>query len=206
MLTGRIGAALYRALVGKTLLCLQEQLLAFAAALTALCIKISSQDLCSLDTTLFRRTATVVRYRRNIRNACYFETCGVQRAHCGFATGAWALDANFQILDTAFNSRLADCFGGDLRRERGALTRTLETLRATGRPSQGIALTIRDGHDGIVKGGVNVRDTFGYVLLNFLAHSRAGLCHVFDPLLNYFFAPAMDLRGPLRVRALVRVR
>jgi hypothetical protein len=45
MLSGTVGTALDRAFLSKTFLCLEEQLLAFAAALTALCIKISSQDL-----------------------------------------------------------------------------------------------------------------------------------------------------------------
>jgi hypothetical protein len=44
VLTGRIGSTLYTAFVGKTFFALQKQLLAFASALTALCIKISSQD------------------------------------------------------------------------------------------------------------------------------------------------------------------
>jgi hypothetical protein len=44
VLAGRISPALNRAFVGKTFFALQEQLFAFAAALTAFCIKISSQD------------------------------------------------------------------------------------------------------------------------------------------------------------------
>jgi hypothetical protein len=44
VLAGRIGSALNTAFVGKTFFALQEQLLAFTAALTAFCIKISSQD------------------------------------------------------------------------------------------------------------------------------------------------------------------
>src|SRR5512145_88850 len=65
----------------------------------------------SLDTTLFRRTAAVMRHWRNVRNAGDFETGGVQRAHCGFATGAGALDANLQVLDATLDGRFAHRFG-----------------------------------------------------------------------------------------------
>ena len=44
VLAGRISPALDTAFVGKTFFAFQEQLLAFTAALTAFCIKISSQD------------------------------------------------------------------------------------------------------------------------------------------------------------------
>jgi hypothetical protein len=45
MLTRRIGAAFDSAFVGEALLAFEEQLLAFAAALTALGVKITSHDL-----------------------------------------------------------------------------------------------------------------------------------------------------------------
>jgi hypothetical protein len=44
VLAGRIRPALNRTLIRKTFFAFQKQLFAFAAALTAFCIKISSQD------------------------------------------------------------------------------------------------------------------------------------------------------------------
>jgi hypothetical protein len=48
VLAGRISPALNRTFIGETLFAFQKQLFAFTAALTAFCIKISSQDRLSL--------------------------------------------------------------------------------------------------------------------------------------------------------------
>jgi hypothetical protein len=58
---------------------------------------------------------------------------------------------------------------------------------------------------------VNVRDTVSNVLANLLAHSLRGIIggsfsHDFLSMPVYFFRACAALRGPLRVRALVRVR
>ena len=151
MLPRRIITALNRALVGKTLFALEEQLFALTAALSALRIEIPCHGGISLNATLFRRAAAIVRHWRHIRNAGYFETHGVQRAHCRLAARAGALDAYFKIFDATLNGKLAALLGGDLRGKGRGFTRALKTVTARRCPSQGVALPIGDGHDGVVE-------------------------------------------------------
>src|SRR4051812_6354510 len=58
------------------------------------------------DATLLGRTAAVVRNRRDVFDAGDLQTAAVQRAHCGFATGAGAADANFHILQAMLLRRI----------------------------------------------------------------------------------------------------
>lgn len=102
----------------------------------------------------------------------------VQCAHCGFATRTRALDAHFQVLHAALNRDFTSCFSRNLRCERGRFTRTLEASTTGGCPRQRIALTVGDGNDGVVEGSVNVRDTFGNVLLDLLAYALLLRCFV----------------------------
>ena len=65
----------------------------------------------------------------------------VQSAHGRFTAGAGAFDADFDVLQTEFESLLAGVFGGNLSREGRGLTRALEAL-STGRGRRnGVALT-----------------------------------------------------------------
>src|SRR5712692_8310692 len=135
--------------------------------------------------------------------------------------------AHFQILHAAFLRRAAGLLGSDLGGERGRLARALETSGAGSRPRQGVTLAVGNGDDGVVEGGVNVGDAFGHVLLDLFpdpgCRGSRCLCHVLNSLYSmrllrhvYFGAAAgaaaalalrwLALRGPLRVRALVRVR
>src|SRR4051812_16267906 len=75
----------------------------------------------SLDTTTLGRTATVVRYRRDVRDLRDLDAECVQRAHCGFTTRARALDADFEVLDAALERDPARRLGGDLGGERSRL-------------------------------------------------------------------------------------
>src|SRR5262249_27513410 len=111
VLAGRIGAMIDRTLFGIAFLALEEELLALAAALPALGIEISGHG-CSLNASLFRRTAAVVRHRCHIRNAGDLETHCIEGAHRRLAAGAGALDAHFEVLHPAFDRELAALFSG----------------------------------------------------------------------------------------------
>src|SRR5690606_16765305 len=97
---------------------------------------------------------------------------------------------------------LAGLLGGDLRGERGRLARTAETRAARSRPRQRIALAIGDGDDGVVERSVDVGDAVGDDSLDLLLGlGSSWLGHGL-----YIPYCLIALRGPLRVRALVRVR
>src|SRR5690606_6283894 len=160
-----------------------------------------------LDTTTLGRAAAVVRHRRDVRNAGDLDPQGIQGAHGGLAAGAGALDADFQRLDAVFLGHAAGGFGSHLGGERRRLARALEAGAAGRGPRQGVALTVGDGDDGVVEGRVDVSNPVGHVLLDFLADARGAALsfrHVLSS--GYFFRDAAARRGPLRVRALVRVR
>src|SRR6516162_7973523 len=128
----------------------------------------------ALDPAPLRRPAAVVRYRSHVSDAGDFEPESIERAHGGFASGARTLDPYLQVLDAAFLRRPAGRFRCDLRRERSGLARALETGAARGCPRQRVALPVRDRDDRVVERRVNVRDPFGYVLLDLLARARSG--------------------------------
>ena len=93
----------------------------------------------------------------------------VQSAHGRFTAGAGAFNADFDVLQTEFESLLAGVFGGNLSREGRGLTRALEAL-STGRGRRnGVALTVRDRDDRVVEGCMHVGDAFGHDLLHLLA-------------------------------------
>src|SRR5207302_1422365 len=64
-----------------------------------------------------------------------------------------------------FHGTLRRRFGGDLRSERRALARALETLAAGAAPGKDVALRVRQGNHRVVEGGLDVRLAHGHVLL-----------------------------------------
>ena len=93
---------------------------------------------------------------------------GLKRRHGGFATGAGALDANFDLPHAH-----PPGFGGHpLRRPRGGkrrgLPRTLESHRPGGIPTERLTVDIGDGDDGVIERRVDVRDALDDVFSDFL--------------------------------------
>src|SRR3989442_766023 len=167
-----VGAALDGAFVGEALLALQEQLLAFPAALAALGVEDSCHAVSWLDAPALRRTATVVRNRGHVRDAGNLQPDRIERPHRRFAPGAGALDADLDVLHAAFLRRSPGALGGDLRGERRRLARALEPGVPRGRPGKSVALPVGDGHDGVVERRVHVRDALGDVFLDLFARAR----------------------------------
>src|SRR6188474_617949 len=185
------------------------------------------------DAALLWRTAAVVRNRRHVLDAGYFQAGGVERPHGRFTSRPRPAHAHLDRPDTPLLRRRAGALRGDLRRERRALARAAETAAPRGRPGERVALPVGDGHDRVVERGVHVRDRIGHLPLRLLAHlgRTAGRCrtllllvvrHTFQTLVLFdclldptrrdqtlpggAFSLTAALRGPLRVRALVRVR
>src|SRR5258707_8638845 len=67
------------------------------AGITCHLIESSSRAQVKLHSTPFRRSATIVRNRRNIRDRCNIQTGGLQRADRGLATRTWPLDKYFDL-------------------------------------------------------------------------------------------------------------
>src|SRR6185369_16670593 len=169
------------------------------------------------DSAPLRRAAAVVRDRRHVGDAADLEADRIQRAHRRLAARAGTLDAHFDVFHAAFLRCAPGALGGDLRRERGGLARALEAGVARGRPGKHVALAVGDRHDGVVERRMHVGDALGDVLLDLLARAclrgllqlLAGRCvsgrHQATLPTGTFSLTAAFL-GPVRVRALVRVR
>src|SRR5205823_5756203 len=127
------------------------------------------------NSSTLRRTAAVVRYRRHVGDARDLHPERVQRAHRRFAAGPRTFDPHLQVAYAAFDGGAPRAFGGDLRGERRRLARALEAGAAGGRPRQRVPLAIGDRDDRVVERRVDVRDAFRDILLDLLAHPRAGL-------------------------------
>src|SRR5258706_15326194 len=105
----------------------------------------------TLDPATLRRTAAIVRNRRDVNDVGDLDAERIQRTHRGLATRTRALDAHFNGFDTVFLRRATGLFSSNLRGKRRGLARTAETGAAGSRPRQCIALAIGDRHDGIVE-------------------------------------------------------
>src|SRR6185503_789028 len=127
-----------------------------------------------LDATLLGRAATVVRNRRDVRNAGDLEAAGIEGADRALSAGARATDADFDILHAVFLRRDTGLLGRHLRGERRRLARTAEAATARGRPGKRVPLAIGDRDDGVVERRVHVRDAVQHVLACLLRLLRGG--------------------------------
>src|SRR6187399_2725134 len=110
------------------------------------------------DATPLRRTAAVVRDRRDVDDVGDLVADGVQRTHRRLAARARALDAHFERLQAVLLRRAASLLRRDLRGERRALARTAEARATRGGPGQGVALAVSDGDHRVVERRLDVRD------------------------------------------------
>ena len=120
--------------------------------------------------------------------------------------GARALHEDLHLLEALLDPLARGGVGGHLGGERGALAGALEAGAAGGLPRDHVALTVGEGHDRVVEGGLDV----GLADRNVLLDAAAGAAALRALSRHYFFTfflPATCMRfGPLRVRALVLVR
>src|SRR5918997_2463692 len=162
-----------------------------------------------LDPAPLGRTAAVVRLRGDVGDRADLEAGGLQRADRGLAAGAGTLDEHVDLLHAVLGGLAGRALRGHLGGERRGLARALETDVAGGGPRDHRTGRVRDGHDGVVEGALDVRVAERDVLLLLAAdllrsgrRTAAGR-HYFLPA---FFLPATVFFGPLRLRALVLVR
>src|SRR5699024_661060 len=110
-----------------------------------------------LDATTLRRTAAVVRLRRHVGDRADLEAGGLEGTDGGFAARTRALDEHVDLLHAVLLRLARSVLGGHLRGERGGLAGALEPDVARGGPRDDGTLRVRDGHDGVVEGGLDVR-------------------------------------------------
>lgn len=118
-----------------------------------------------------------MRDRGYVGDAGDLVAASIQSANGGLAARARALDVDVQVLQTVFQGSLAGTLGRYLGSERGALTRAAETGTTGGRPGQCVALTVGDGHDGVVERRVDVGDPIDHCLFDFLTGTSSRFCH-----------------------------
>src|SRR5688572_30736548 len=178
-------------------------------------------------TPALARPAAVMRYRRHVPDRGDREAGRLQRPQCRFAARTGARDFDLERAHAVFHGLLRRVLGGNLRRVRRGLARTLEAHGARRRPGNRIALRVGNRNHRIVERSADMRDTrsdilaFTFTDAGFLTHHQsfhgsapeAGTValscsggQVNGRHENYFFLPAIAFAGPLRVRALVWVR
>src|SRR5918994_7289787 len=182
------------------------------------------------DAPLLGRATTVMRDRRHVFDARDLQSAAIQRADRGFASRPRAAHADFDGAQAVFLGRYARLLRRHLRGERRALARAAKTGAARRRPGERVALPVGDRDDRVVERRVDMRHAVGNLALRLLARLRGrrrralgiglGVALLlglrvgcgFGLLFAHQTLPACTLvliaarRGPLRVRALVRVR
>lgn len=118
------------------------------------------------NATTFRRTATVVRKRRNVFDRFDGEAGLREGGNRHIATAARAFDANVDFFHTELLRFIGGLLRGHLTGERRALTASFEAAGAGGSPTKRVAFHIGDRHVSIVETNFDVSDAAGDISLN----------------------------------------
>ena len=116
-----------------------------------------------LDAATLARPATIVRNGGHVLDQFDRHASGLQGSDGAFATGARALDANFNFLDTEFSCLFGRLLRGDLAGKGSAFTTPLEATRPRTGPAQRITLGVGNSHRGVVERGADVRYGHGNI-------------------------------------------
>src|SRR6187551_267249 len=168
-----------------------------------------------LDPATLGRTATVVRLRRDVGDLSDLEARGLQRTDGSFPAGAGALDEHVDLAHAVLHGPARGGLGGQLRGERSRLAGALEAHLAGRGPGDDRTGRVGDRHDGVVEGALDVRlpvgDVLAFLAPNLFDCGSSACLRWHKSVRSYYFRPGFFLPatvrfGPLRVRALVRVR
>jgi len=133
----------------------------------------------NLDPSALRRPATVVWQRGDIDDAGHFETRCLKRSNGGFATGARSANLDIHPAKPMLLRQAARLIGGDLRSERGALSRSLKVNVPGAGPGNRVSGRIGDGDERIVERRTDVYDANRNILpLLLLAFLDCLSCHM----------------------------
>src|SRR5690606_7757379 len=126
------------------------------------------------DPAALRRTAAVVRHRRDVLDGAHLQAGGLERADGGLAAGARTLDEDVDLAHPVLLGAAGGGLGGHLRGERGGLARPLEADLPGARPRDHRTGGVGDAHDGVVERALDVSMPVGDVLLFLAAHLARG--------------------------------
>src|SRR5258706_286134 len=132
------------------------------------------------DQTTLRWAAPVVRLRRDVGDGPDLEARSGQRTDGRLPAGARTLHEDVNLAHAVLHGPAGGRLGGELRGERGRLARALEAHLAGGGPGDHRTGRVRDGHDGVVEGALDMRLPVGDVLSFFapdlFGRGRSGTC------------------------------
>src|SRR6478736_1166576 len=118
----------------------------------------------ALDATALARAAAVVRHRGHVDDRGDLEADGLEAADGGVAAEAGTADADLHFLEAVGHRVARGVLSDHLGGIGGGLARTAEVALAGRGPGDDVALRVRDGDDGVVEGGRDVRDAGADVL------------------------------------------
>src|SRR6185437_12611610 len=164
------------------------------------------------DTPPLARPDAVVGLRADVLHPEDLEARRLQRADGRLAARAGALDEHLDLLQAVLHALARGGVGGHLGRERRRLARPLEANRTRALPHDHTAVLVGQRDERVVERRLDVRLADGDVLAGLAAdaatraastgcrrHSILSVCYFLRCLPTVFL-------GPLRVRALMRVR
>src|SRR5215469_1000471 len=120
-----------------------------------------------LHSSPLRRTAAVVRNGGYIANDAHFESCGCQSANRRFASRSGTAHADIDGTHTMIPRLIGGVHRRLLRGKRSPFSGATEAERAGTLPRHHLTLVVRDGDDGVVERGLNVRQSEGHILALF---------------------------------------
>src|ERR1017187_1293435 len=159
-----------------------------------------------LDPAPLGRAATVVRDRGHVGDGADIEPARLQAADGGLTAGPRTLDEDLDRLQTVLHRTTRGGLGGDLRGERRAFARPLESLRARRPPGDDVAVGVGEADDGVVERRQHVRLTHSDVLALAATGPDDFLLLGHDYFVAFLRRTPTVLLGTRRVRALVLVR
>ena len=104
----------------------------------------------------FGRAASIMRDGGDIANGSHGQSGGADGAHGGFPPAAGALHIDMYPFHPLIRRASRDIFRRQLRREGGAFFRPFESDGSGTCPPDHVPIQVRDAHDGIIEGGLDV--------------------------------------------------
>src|SRR5687768_16018583 len=117
-----------------------------------------------LNPAPLRRPATVVGLRGDVRDGPDLQARRGQRPDGSLPAGTRTLDENVDLTHAVLHRPTGGGLGGELGGERSGLSGALEPDLAGRRPRDHRTVRVRDGHDRVVEGALDVRLPMGDVL------------------------------------------
>src|SRR4051812_19283338 len=121
-----------------------------------------------LNAALLRRTAAVMRQRRDILDAADLQAGVLEVQHRLLAAGAWTLDLHLDLEHAVLARFGGGLLGGATGGERRALASALEPDRAGRRPRDRLAVRVGNRHHRVVERRLDVRDAARHALAKLL--------------------------------------